>query len=177
MNVAVAEDVLKLLPFLKVAHGYGYVLFNDATTHLTNLHDRGIKTPYCGNAKTLQENIPKIARRCTVCARGAMFLARIHLYDGVKNLFGPDPRRSTALWFGKQMAEAIECAFELWVPNSKLTHGSPTYKLQTAAHQFGEQFKNPKIRLRAIMKNIIVNNGIFDPTDLNNKGKLRKPKV
>jgi hypothetical protein len=38
------------------------------------------------------------------------------------------------------------------------------------AKLFGLQFAEPKARLRAIMKNIIVNGGVFTPKDSKNKG-------
>ena len=40
---------------------------------------------------------------------------------------------------------------------------------------FGEQFPDDsRKRLGAIMKNIVVNNGVFNPKDLKNKGPKKK---
>ena len=63
-----------------------------------------------GDAKQLQKNIPKIAKFCGVCAKGAMVLAHIHLYDGVDYLPTCAERYATDI-FGNQ-ADIIESAFE-----------------------------------------------------------------
>jgi hypothetical protein len=92
-----------------------------------------------------------------------MVLAHIHLYDGMAYL-PSNQETDTVAWeyFGLQ-ANLIESAFEM----SEMCTNQTAEKCII----FGRQYEDdPRARLRAIMRNVIVNGGRFVPTDLKNKG-------
>lgn len=111
MMVAVAEDVLKLLPKLKVMAANGYLYPTDDAVYR-----------YDGDGEKLQANIPKIAKYCEVCARGALFLAHIHLFDGEEYF----PSGARAFYMSGKLfpqAHAMEVAFEC--PSGRLSKLKP----------------------------------------------------
>ena len=163
VNVAVAEDVLKLMRVLKITEG---IYMNFYSTYAGDEDD----LDFCGDAAALQKAIPKIAKHCEVCAKGAMVLAHIHLYDGVKHMPSNGDTSSLAFkYFGKQ-GDLIETAFEL------CHMGTAGGQIASECVEFGQQFDDAKLRLRAIMKNLIANNGRFVPSDLKNKGPKPRAK-
>lgn len=84
MIVAVAKDVLKLMRAMSVRTGNSYLV---RTKTADSFFGREDVTYDCGgDPAKLQKAIPKIAKECTACAKGAMVLAHIHLYDGVTQL-------------------------------------------------------------------------------------------
>lgn len=117
-----------------------------------------------------QANIAK--KKCSVCALGACFLSLVSL----KNRFIFESRilgrssianRLSEIFSFEQM-ELIESAFEqaLMIDNSWENCTSSHTKALENAVNFGRNYRNPRKRLVAILKNIIQNNGIFDPTIL-----------
>jgi hypothetical protein len=164
MNIAVAKDVLKMMATMDIEPG-GYFSY----PRTTNKMMFALTEPNDG--KQLQKNIPKIAKHCTVCAKGAIVLAHVHLYNGVNNL--PDNIEGYSrkvFGGGDNHADLIETAFEA-VPSEMGYYERLSDKTQgDLARVFGARHYDPKRRLRAIMKNIIVNNGVFTPKDMKNKG-------
>ena len=154
MLLAVAKDVLKLLAEYKLGVQCGRYL--DAS-----LPDELDDIAYSDWDKVaLQKAVPKIARFCTVCAKGAMVLAHLHLFDGIKILPGNygTGDRATEL-FGTQ-GHLIEAAFECSNVSTELDNDDPSV---SAAIRFGSQYSNNRRRMRAIMQNIVRNNGVFKP--------------
>lgn len=130
MIVEVAKDVLKLTRALMVKTN---------TCFLDGQYD--YYEPL--SAEDLQLKIPKIAKHCTVCAKGAMLLAHVHLYDGMDHLpMNDDVSAITHTLFGEKMADAVEMDFE--EPRSRRLA-----RLE------------PKSRLNAIMRTIIANGGTY----------------
>lgn len=128
MIVEVAKDVLKLTRALMVKT---HTCFLDGQYDYETL-----------SAEDLQLKIPKIAKNCTVCAKGAMLLAHVHLYDGMDYLpDNNDVSDITRELFGK-MADAVEGDFE-----------DPIALRLTKME--------PKARLRAIMRKVIANGGTY----------------
>jgi hypothetical protein len=156
MRVAVAKDVLKLIQLkLKVDNGI-YL-------------ERPTVSKYC-TPKGLQALIPKIASECTVCAKGAIALAHVHLFDHETSLSFDANRKACDIW-GTDNANMIEAAFERWSTFVPYPMSSADI---AACYRFGNRFFNPVNRLKAIMKNVIANNGKFVPTDLRNRGHKTK---
>jgi hypothetical protein len=133
----------------------------------------------------LQEPFCKLDKPCHVCGIGSMFVSHVRLFDGVKvegddMLYYNSVSREVIVatlrkHVGVRLLNRIETAF------MKLTgyfdlRGDECYpdELDKAHHlypeamqhvRFGRLFKKDKIRLTAIMVNLIRNGGNFDPED------------
>lgn len=142
--VAVAKDVLNLIDYMNIRDGNGYMFPRrkvfDPASYRKNLDKIN---EYEGDSRAIQENIPKIAKACEVCARGAMFLAHTHLYDGIDSLYDANyvADEESAKLFGA-VGYDIESAFEH--PQDPILK-----KLK------------PKARLKAIMLQVIRQRGKF----------------
>lgn len=108
---------------------------------------------------------------CDVCAKGALFLSKARLMDGVP-LEGLADAGDSSLWitgaftttaladvFDKTNLNLIEAAFER---RADMAHGSGAHEAVRAA-DFGRQHLDSEPRLLAIMSNIIANAGVFRP--------------
>ncbi len=160
MRIDVANDVLKHLHALQISTGT-YVMGKIPAT-LTGDEDA-------------QEHLPIIRKECRVCAKGAMVLSYIGLYDKLRlnDIFDIDDES----YEGKRLVDAedgqlceiletgfdkddlnkIEAAFELWTTAETICDDNAPY-------HFGKQYDyNPVIRLQAIMQNVVDNNGDFHP--------------
>jgi hypothetical protein len=147
--LAVAYDVLRLMRYMDVERGYGYI---KAPPHSARSpYDREYYLPEdIDSADKLQKSIPRVAKQCRVCAQGAMVLAYVHLYDGVEKLPSNDDVSAMVFGFaGRSQGRAIEKAFE----------GGETESLSAIIPL--RKITDPKKRLRWIMKRIIANGGEF----------------
>jgi hypothetical protein len=124
-------------------------------------------------ADDLQTFLKKHAKpkSCHVCALGACFLANVEKTDNVPYLDSTHRRDEITENLSKIFSEGqmglIEAAFERSSDYGyKGDDNDNTYDLVEAAVEFGERYDDPTKRLRAIMKNIIKNNGEFVPPDL-----------
>lgn len=151
--VLVAQDVLKQLRRksvpLNVAKGY-YMSFPNGDG------------PSDQDDGDLQACVDDIQKRCGVCARGALVLSKARLFDEVplyylNNLQQWDTSQLLEdVWDEKQLC-LIESAFEL----GKFECYGLSEKLVYGAIVFGAQFPDSKKRLKAIMENVIENDGVF----------------
>lgn len=194
--VAVAQDVLDNMRRIVVTEG----------TYCQGTLPDGVEDA----KESAKKHIDAISKGCRVCALGACFLSYIRLYNHVSlgQLIGTygdyvfqdeifdveyiemmDELREV---FTPAQICLIETAFEKACINDDAvaddddhaydmdTH--TTYDEADAARLFGEKYEEPRQRLRAIMKNIIKNDGLFIPdkqlyADLQaaNKPKKRIP--
>lgn len=108
--VATCEEVLRMTRHLDVCDRNTYIKLYCARDPITGAWEEFVVPD---DPKKLQEAIPKIVRQCTVCARGALLLGAIGLYDrvGGRNVTLLVPHL-TATLFGSKQATAIEDAFE-----------------------------------------------------------------
>ena len=161
--VQIAEDVLAQLKSRKyVAETGVYAAINGAVEEVPSDNWSGYETVPV--VKSLRTFLKKHAKKqsCHVCALGACFLAnverrnkvetsdeyvRYEIAENLSSIFSPD-----------QMDE-IESAFEV-----SAHHGG-----SLAAVVFGRRYDTDDKRLRAIMRNIIKNNGEFIPTAVKEK--------
>lgn len=159
--IAVAEDVLKQLPNLKLRRSNAYLFGN-----IPEL--RGV-------SGDVQEHIEKVQANCQVCLLGACLLSKARLYDGVPlesirrndessyynfNISGEDIKQLLADVFPIKESECIEAAFE---GSSGLEDFDTDEELLERAVYFGNQFSGVDERVRQVMYNIIENNGHFIP--------------
>lgn len=139
--------MLKWMKYLDVRTQTGYL--RPTFKLYSSYEGYQVITEFDGDASKIQKNIPQIAKKCTVCAAGAMVLGHIHLYDGEDCIPENDKSYNMAKKiFGVRQIEAIEKAFEC--PKDQVL-----IKLE------------PKARLRAIMKQIITIDGVFKENKAN----------
>lgn len=162
MRVAVAKDVLKLMRLGLNARRGDYCNISDYDAISGEYVDVLSQLRNPESPAALQELIGDMAEHCTVCAKGAIALAHIHLLDGEPALpYYRMEAKAREIW-GDKNANLIEEAFETspgesyWRTLEK--KGSPSYR----AREFGVRYTADK-RLRAIMNNVIRNNGTFKP--------------
>lgn len=173
-RVAIAFDVLQNVDSLKVDNRGWYLA--DTTGKAPqydpygNLAKRKIH-PYKGNLKDdASKHIPKL-QKCQVCALGACLISQVKLFNKlplgelVNYGGGIDPTRDMvsgilSRFFSKDQLDLIEVAFEAI---SEYDGGVQKKECHLDAERFGMEYSNPKKRLKAIMGNIIVNDGEFCP--------------
>lgn len=156
MAVAVAKDVLASMSTLSVKRG-------------AYLMEKGelIKRPPARSARKTAEILKT---KCNVCALGACLLSTVSLYGKIQWSYGfagvTVGGGDVEKWFerldqvfSREQQRLIESAFEL--RDVAIVTDDPT-KFE-AAVVFGQRYKTAKGRLRAIMNNIIKNDGLFVP--------------
>jgi hypothetical protein len=168
---AVAQDVLDHMRYVKVTEG----------TYCEGELPKGVKS----SDESAKKHIDGISKGCRVCALGACFLSYIRLYNNVTlselvgtfsntvtegEVFESDYHEiSNELdhIFSQAQLCLIETAFELHCINDDYdcddADGYTVEAEADAAVAFGRKYDDPKVRLKAIMKNIIKNNGEFIP--------------
>lgn len=151
MAVKIATDVLLTMKSLTISPGR-YLLIEPKPSAKVQCVIVGEKIEKNTN--------PSAFRNCTVCARGAMFISRARLFDEVvlaEKFIVPQ----TAADFGLKNAALIETAFEKSA-NFALRAGVAV-DLVGWAMGFYDLLPSATKRLRAIMKNVIANKGVFRP--------------
>jgi hypothetical protein len=177
-RIAVAKDVIK---HLNLGHiDSGSYLESVEVSEKADID----KVNNIVDSKTLQANIDSLARTCKVCALGACFISYIRLYDSVdpsscvKNFYNGERKYAYADYediiddlktiFNDKDLIYIESAFERSDMGDCLSCEYSLVAVQDAI-DFGRKYSDPKKRLRAIMKNIIDNDGTFTPKAKNDK--------
>jgi len=169
--VAVAKDVLSRLNRLNLQKNNGYLVRNGS--------DWGLEVK-----GGLQKVVDEMEGHCEVCVLGACLLSAARLYEEVpileiitahKELYFTEDIVLKLLFkvFTEQQCLLMEAAFEKDATRAfaKPYIGNTPY----LAEKFGEMasMKSPRLRVLAIMRNVIQNNGEFDPTQPPDTSKLR----
>jgi len=155
-RIAIAKDVIKSIEAKIYVAKMGHIV--ETPRSLDNRLYNTIKE------FPLQQLIPKY--KCKVCAKGALFLSHVLLYNNynVQGHFGVSNSdvSEEVDYFTEEQMDLIEIAFEgsRWVWHSS----SITMNDETYAIQFYEKYPKEDERLVAIMKNIITNKGKFIPS-------------
>jgi hypothetical protein len=149
--VKIAEDVLRTMRYLNIEEG----CYFDPTGKIAG-------------TKAVVGMKPSELKGCHVCAIGAMFASRALLMDGVSF---PDSAGASGCIrtqiqddIGKLNAGLIESAFETIFLHAERSGAPQT--LASRAVSFGLAFADgaeARLKLRAIMKNVIANKGVFRP--------------
>lgn len=164
-RIAVLKDVLKSLRLEKYKATTGAYISSTYKAIDSDL------------SKDLKDILPKVEKKpCQVCALGSIFLSAVRKFDnfpvtcaiewaGRSISIDQDDMHlhliNEKLWSRRQLLQ-VESAFERWSFCSK----------SRSAVKFGRKYRDDNKRLRAIVRNMIQNNGVFYPS----KG-LRKQKV
>lgn len=156
-RIEVIKDALKRLRYLNLS---------------TNEYLRIRYQEFIGNeCNTEQANkyISKIEKNCEVCAKGALFLSHIRKYNEVSvsdvlNSNADSYICSNLKEFDIENLDLVEAAYQC-CPNCRWDDNQETKELDKKAVIFGQGFdyRNKKSRLKAILKNMLDNNGVFVP--------------
>lgn len=156
-RVAIAKDVLARLDQMFIQTG----------RYIAVVNNRFRVSP----GQELQPIVDQLEANCRVCALGGMLLSFIRLFDKIKsddiesNLFNcatpTEVYEPLSEVFEDEQLVLIEAAFEK-------RDGLPSMYNYTEgflrpAVKFGYQYDDPKDRLKAIMENIVENDGEFKP--------------
>lgn len=128
-----------------------------------------------------------VQENCQVCALGACLLSKARVFDDLPFLTIKDPAGSKLgdiyvttepvynslsdiLGFGNALL--IECAYQRsdmagYTDVRGLGSDGVSKKKILAAVAFGRKFQEPQDSLKAIMENVIENNGVFIPEESN----------
>lgn len=163
-RVTVAKDVLARLRYRKVQQRV-YLDKRELDNVIWDLEDVAYKkNEYVGNLDA-REHINKL-EKCPACALGNMLLSHVRIFDKITlyNLDEMNGDRDPIMdvltdYFSEEQLDLIECAFEgeFW------GNGEYDMDLVDKAIVFGNKYLDSKKRLRAIMLNIVKNNGTFKP--------------
>lgn len=158
--VAIAKDVIRQLRWLRVAQ-YHYLNVQDSDK-IESAIDK------VGYDADLRDILPVVRKNCDVCAKAAMLLSKARVFDKVPisevfsswgSSIADDDEICSLLSgsFSSKTLSLIEAAFE----RSRMFAGYTPESI--AAEEFGDRYPDPKKRLRAIMLNVVKNNGEFKP--------------
>ena len=161
LRVLVAKDVLKRLHRLRLT----------MRSYIDGIDEKLLNK---NKDKDLSDLIPKIQGNCEVCLLGACFLSTVRLIDNMPTSkfikFTDDPNEHfiehyLEKVFSLEQQKLMEAAFEL---TSRLYYHSITVQVGPChvndAVTFGGNFAGNKYdRVRAVMQNVISNNGEFNP--------------
>jgi hypothetical protein len=164
--VAIAKDVLSQLR----KRQNGYVACSGVY-----IHREALEAMNPDEAKDLRDNLKAMQKgdSCKVCALGSAILSKARLFDKVPCqdiLAGEDEIDVEAIRehlhdaFSEAQLDLIESAFEGANMSSGETprvNASPN--AIEAAIEFSQKHDDDKARLRAIMTNIVKNEGVFKP--------------
>lgn len=161
-RVAIAKDAIEQI-------GERYVVGRGVyMAALTKRHLDGSAVDFARDPET----------RCRVCARGALFLSGLRLFNSydepLRTYVDTDQEER---FFGAGQVRLIECAFEGWdreragdeyAYSIRMENAPPIEEfypteLEDAILHYREAFPRDTDRLLAILENIIANNGTFVP--------------
>lgn len=151
--VAVAKDVLKWVSPSRAATGH--YIFEPLAERVEQREGNFSRLSPKAQAKVAQKT-----KTCSVCALGACFISTIAKYGGpgfgsyIQDTFNVDSMRATLHEvFSDEQLNEIETAYEK----------NLSFRGSQKAESFGCRYVTDIGRLRAIMRNIIANKGVFIP--------------
>ena len=174
MRIAIAKDVIAQLEAKKIIATPGSWTDDPKLGSLDDFADIQL------NKSTLDEKVVKInacdyvnkLNKCQVCALGSLFVSSVSLYNGVSWNLRPDfddslmhntfeniDESPLLKYFSREQLALIESTFE---NNEGALYPSSDSEAVLSRAFYGK-YRNDKDRLIGIMKNIINNDGTFDP--------------
>lgn len=119
--------------------------------------------------------------KCKCCGLGALFVEAVKRFDKFKSVVAVDDYdiyHYLKKIFSEEQLDMIECSFECGdgvnkegsfkdaIPSIS-SYGEYCYEYNSKTYdrcvRFGKTFKTPRLRMTAIMQNIVNNNGTFKP--------------
>lgn len=152
-RIAVVKDVLKRLRYLRFT-GVAYV---DMPFYGV-FRDRG--------EESAQENIKEIEKECRVCAKGALLLSHIRHFNKMDigqlcGMYYSDPICKTLEEFDQENLDLVETAYMV-----RNFCGMGLLDKAAPAIIFGKKYEDYKSRLKAILQNMLENDGVFVPPSI-----------
>lgn len=172
-RVMAAKDALARLRYRKVESGH-YVGGYESIVSLIDLDNKDASDISNDNLYFTEidarKYVTQLEQKCPSCALGNLFLSHIRLFDKVlleNDTYGRDNiTDSLENYFDANQLNLIECAFEGDDITGDFNNDDEEYR---AALSYYSKYSDTKKRLRAILINIIKNNGTFKPTDYRTK--------
>jgi len=162
-RVALAEDVLASLEAneIALAAATGYI-----TAKNQDWEEKQYLKDYDPDKCISKQKCNSIKKNCTMCARGALMMARIDKYNSITwertgrliNVRGFVTSNVLSDAFSAYQLKQIECAFERSPAHLKHSTGGMD------AARFGSHITNANLRMMAICQNIIDHDGEFCPS-------------
>lgn len=182
-RVVLAQDVIAHINAKRLLHVHDNQCYVNVSVDLTDAEkDRERRwLDALPRKETISRRIVRrLMKRCDVCARGALMLARIDRFNSMKirdlhigqfgvgsmEVMSGDTVKALAGAFTKSQLGLIEAAFELRSPcviHSNFFDTWIDWVGGKNAVEFGGDHKDPTSRLIAIMQNIIDHDGEFKP--------------
>ncbi len=165
-RIAILKDVLSLIRYNKIDVETGVYCDLELPKYKVDRYSyEDSKTPKVKELENSQLNklIQSRQVKCTVCAKGALFLGHVDKTNHLKlgetdyNVGEYEIMNKLDNLFDHFNIDLVEVAFEC--SNS----GYLGYNLSTKAVNFGKKYDDDTERLKAIIKNMIKNEGIFIP--------------
>jgi hypothetical protein len=172
-RVAIAFDVLQSVDSLKVTNDGWYLADPTGKYYKDQNGEECIDLrDFKGDVKEEATKHLSKLQKCEVCALGACVISQVKLFNKLpmsKLLSGDRPNtreinpnrdmvsKSLSRFFSQEQLNLIETAFEAGGHHLIVANPDPN------AVEFGRNYDSPKKRLKAIMGNIIVNDGEFCP--------------
>lgn len=156
--VAVARDVLKRLE--------GQKLTLKAGRYIRQVRDFGDWLRMC-ESEDIRPHLDEVESVCEVCALGALLMSKARLYNAVRgrdlvDYLGDRQKTNLAAVFGRESLLLIEVAFEQNASAVRSASALGAAALNEAV-AFTSPCLSPRDRLRAILENVIANDGEFVP--------------
>lgn len=163
-RIAIAKDVLARLRYRNI----------ETRTYMNGLENISSWNSLNDDVNA-QNHIKELEKNCQVCALGSMFLSHIRVFDKIMMSELTDDRDNLTSvlsdYFDQKQLDLIECAFEgeLVVDENYYEETDsdvwpPIYPTEVEeAKKYIIKYRDDKKRLRAIMINVIRNNGVFKP--------------
>lgn len=162
-RVMLARDVLRSLDQERIKAQTGHYVNGFESDSDSSRAEFNEKLSSTGEADEIPLTIPMYGEDCTVCAKGALFVAKVDRLNGVTvgdfvSYADLDPSRFLLDYFSRRQLDLIEAAFE----RDRMSL-DPYDSDAKAAIAFGSGYVSHAQRMRAIMENVIENNGEFRP--------------
>jgi hypothetical protein len=162
LAVKVAKDIIKQID-LKVIKPIEGVYVEDLN---------GAKACEVAQLSDSKKQAKVLQKECEACALGSMFLSLVKIdnkfqfyawddeenMDSIVEVSEYEMRGRLEDVFTAEQLALIEGAFEVWGGDEEANSDD-----SVRAYKFGNRYKTPKRRLRAICLNIIDNKGLFVP--------------
>lgn len=174
-RITIAKDVLARLKYRKVTVGKYFEGVDNVLSYLQETPDDEGRVYLNPENLNAQKVIKLLEKQCEVCALGNLFMSHIRVFNQIE-LGGIENDRDGIVdslndYFDNQQLDLIEAAFEIEPSHVRGYLGfyreedgkSELDKLADKAVNFGSKYDDASKRLRAIMLNLIKNDGVFVP--------------
>lgn len=180
-RIAIVKDVLARIKHRRIRTGFYFSGVHNVIYDLRELPNDEGKVYVDAEKLNAKNFIDLLEEKCDVCALGSLFMSHIRVFNQI-SLGQIDSERDTITqslheYFDKEQLDLIETAFERSgagtyntyyfsdenLSDSELNDLDSKGLLAYKAIKFGQKYGDSSKRLRAIMLNVVKNDGVFKP--------------